>query len=190
MAHRQAGRALHDGAGARALNADTIRQCRWREPGGLEAALRIGAFLEEIGVELEAGPVADSVIPGMTVSCGRVRIDSQVPAFPGDLLHEAGHVAVSDPAIRSTLEAIETDPGEEMAAIAWSVAAAHATATPLDVLFFDEGYKGGAAALRTAFAGDGWVGVPMLAWFGMTAEPHRAAEWDMPAFPEMTRWLR
>ena len=68
----------------------------------------------------------------------------------------------------------QADPGDEMAAIAWSVAAAHACDIPLDTLFMDEGYRGGAAALRTAFRGDGNIGVPMLAFFGMTAEPRRA----------------
>ena len=158
------------------MNRGAIRQCRWREPGGLAEALRIGGFLEAIGIAVEAGPVGESVIPGMTVRLGRVRVDPQIAAYPGDLLHEAGHVAVSDPARRATIEAIPVDPGDEMAAIAWSVAAAKACGTALETLFFDDGYKGNAGALRAAF--------------GMTAEPRRAAEWGVPAFPEMTRWLR
>lgn len=172
------------------MNEAAIRQCRWREPGGLDEALRIGAFLDGIGIAVEAGPVGDSVLPGMTVLRGRVRVDPAVAAYPADLLHEAGHVAVSDPATRETIEAIETDPGDEMAAIAWSVAAARACGTALETLFFDDGYRGSAGALRTTFAEQGMVGVPMLAWFGMTAEPRLAEEWGMPAFPAMTRWLR
>ncbi len=172
------------------MNEAAIRQCRWREPGGLDEALRIGAFLQEIGVAVEAGPVSDSVLPGITVLRGRVRVDPAIAAYPADLLHEAGHVAVSDPQTRDAIETIAADPGDEMAAIAWSVAAAHACGTALETLFFDAGYRGNAAALRTAFGGNGMVGVPMLAWFGMTAEPHRAAEWGVPAFPAMTRWLR
>lgn len=172
------------------MNEAAIRQCRWREPGGLEAALRIGAFLAGIGIEIETGPVGESVLPGMTVLRGRVRVDPAIAAHPGDLLHEAGHVAVADPARRQAIEAVEVDPGDEMAAIAWSVAAAHACGIALETLFFDGGYKGGARALRTAFAGTGSVGVPLLACFGMTAEPRRAGEWGMPAFPAMARWLR
>ena len=172
------------------MNEAAIRQCRWREPGGLEEALRIGAFLQRIGIEVYAGPVGESVLPGMTVLRGQVHVDPRADSYPGDLLHEAGHVAVSDPATRASNEAIEADPGDEMAAIAWSVAAARACGTALETLFFDDGYKGNAAALRTAFSGNGYVGVPMLAWFGMTAEPHRAEELGVPAFPAMTRWLR
>ena len=172
------------------MNEAAVRQCRWIEPGGLDAALRIGAFLQEIGIEVEVGPVEGSVLPGMTVRRGRICVDPDIPAYPGDLLHEAGHVAVSDPATRDAIEAIEADPGDEMAAIAWSVAAAHACGIPLETLFFDEGYRGGAVALRKAFTGRAAVGVPMLASFEMTAEPHRAEEWGVPAFPAMSRWLR
>lgn len=172
------------------MNEAAIRQCRWREPGGIDEALRIGAFLERIGIAVETGPVGESVLPGMTVLRGRVRIDPETEAFPGDLLHEAGHIAVSDPATRGTMEAIESDPGDEMAAIAWSVAAARACGTTLETLFIDEGYRGGGASLRTAFADGAAVGVPMLAWFGMTVETHRAAVEGVPAFPAMTRWLR
>lgn len=172
------------------MNEAVVRRCCWRDPGGLDPALQIAAFLQEIGIELEADTVGDSVLPGMTVFRGRVRVDPATPAFPGDLLHEAGHVAVCDPAVRLSVERVETDPGDEMAAIAWSVAAARACGIPLETLFFDEGYKGGAGAFRTMFAGTGYVGVPMLAWFGMTAEPHRAEAEHVPAFPAMTRWLR
>ena len=172
------------------MNEAAVRQCRWREPGGIDAALQIAAFLDGIGIELEAARVDGSVLPGMTVFRGRVRIDPAVPGYPGDLLHEAGHVAVCDPAKRASLEWLEANPGEEMAAIAWSVAAAHACGIPLETLFFDEGYRGGAVALRKAFTGRAAVGVPMLASFEMTAEPHRAEEWGVPAFPAMSRWLR
>jgi len=172
------------------LNEAAIRRCRWREPGGIDAALRIGAFLDEIGIELEASAAEGSLLPGLGVFRGRVRIDPEAAAYPGDLLHEAGHLAVSDPATRHSIERIEADPGDEMAAIAWSVAAAHACDIALEILFFDDGYRGGASAYRKNFADKRYVGVPMLAWFGMTAEPHRAEEWGVPAFPAMTRWLR
>ena len=148
------------------------------------------AFLDGIGIELEAARVDGSVLPGMTVFRGRVRIDPAVPGYPGDLLHEAGHVAVCDPAKRASLEWLEANPGEEMAAIAWSVAGAPACGLPHEVVFLDDGDLGAAESFRENFAANRTLGVPMLAWYGMTAEVHRAKERGIPAFPAMTRWLR
>ena len=49
---------------------------------------------------------------------------------------------------------------------------------------------GGAAGLLAAFRrGDG-IGVPMLQFYGMTAEPHQAEALGLPRFPKMQRWLR
>ena len=70
------------------------------------------------------------------------------------------------------------------------VAAAGACGIPLAVLFHAHGYRGGGDALRVAFASGGWVGVPLLACYGMTAEPHRAAAQGKAPFPQMERWLR
>ncbi len=95
------------------------------------------------------------------------------------------------PEARAAQGPVTDDPGEEMAAIAWAVAAAKACGVALDVLFHDDGYKGGAAAMREAFADDkAPLGVLLLAWYGMTAEPHRAAEAGIPEFPAMQRRLR
>ena len=77
-----------------------------------------------------------------------------------------------------------------MAAIAWSWAAAVEIGLAPAVLFHDEGYRGGARAMIANFSAGRDVGVPMLAWFGMTAERGRAAESGMAPYPAMTRWLR
>ena len=174
------------------MDADDVADCTWLKPGGAEAAAAIVAFLREIGISVVIEPVrGDALIPGLAVSDGAVRIDPAVPVRPGDVLHEAGHLAVTKSDARAGLAQVSADAGEEMATIAWSVAAARASGVGLDVLFHDDGYKGGAAAMRDAFAdGRAGLGVPLLAWFGMTAEPHRAAETGIAAFPEMQRWLR
>src|SRR3954471_6762973 len=87
---------------------------------------RIAAFLAEIGVALRAGPVAEgSFLPGVTIERGAIVYDPSRPYHPGDLLHEAGHVAITEPQRRSALGGtMEEGGGEEMAAIAWSYAAA------------------------------------------------------------------
>lgn len=162
--------------------AAALDACHWREPGGAAAARVICSFLAGIGVELEVGPFdGPDLLPGLAVRRGSIRIDPSAEVFPGDLLHEAGHIAVTAPELRATLDQVGDDPGEEMAAIAWSVAAARACGVPLEVLFHPEGYKGGSAAMLAAFADNRGPGIPMLGWYGLG---------EIGAFPAMTRWLR
>ena len=148
-------------------------------------------FLSRIGIEvvLEKLP-EDTFLPAMTVRRGKLVVDPDRLRLPGDLLHEAGHIAVTDPALRPSLDAVSPDPGEEMAAIAWSWAAAVEIGLDPATLFHDEGYRGGAGAMIENFSEGRDVGVPMLAWFGMTAERRRAAEQGMAPYPVMARWLR
>lgn len=159
-----------------------IAACNWLPPGGKDAALRIADFLGQIGVPVIVEPVAKSLLAGIDVREGAVRIDPELAVYPGDLLHEAGHYAVTEPALRAGLASVADDPGEEMAAIAWSAAAATACGIDLAVLFHDGGYDGGSAAMRAAFAdGAAGPGAPLLAWYGMVAPE---------GYPAMARWLR
>ena len=151
---------------------------------------RILAFLARIGIAVALEPVGeDSFLPAMRLRAGALVVDPERLRWPGDLLHEAGHIAVTDPALRPTLDEASNDPGEEMAAIAWSWAAAIEIGLGPAIVFHAEGYGGG-GALAENFARGQYVGVPMLAWFGMTAEPHRAGEDGREPFPKMARWLR
>jgi hypothetical protein len=152
---------------------------------------QIVAFLDRIGIPVVIEPVAEaSLLPGVTVRYGTLVFDPDHLPYPGDLLHEAGHIAVTDPAIRATLDEIPSDPAEEMTAIAWSYAAAIEIGIDPAVVFHDDGYKGGGAYLIPAFTGGSAPGVPLLDYFGMTAEPRRAEERGMAPFPAMARWLR
>ncbi len=173
------------------IGPDAVAQCRWLEPGGTEAAQAICAFVQEIGIAVRIAPIAGrTFVPGMDVHQGGLRIDPEVAAYPGDLLHEAGHIAVIEQPRRAAVSDVGTDPAEEMAAIAWSVAAARACGVPLAVLFHPHGYRGGSQALIDAFAGDGSVGTPLLAWWGMTECPKPGEQPGARAFPAMARWLR
>jgi hypothetical protein len=151
----------------------------------------ITAFLERIGIPVIIEPVApDSLLPGVTVRRGALVFDPEAIPYPGDLLHEAGHIAVTDPAVRGTIEGVSDSPAEEISAIAWSYAAALEIGIDPAIVFHDDGYRGGGAYLIPAFQGGNAPGVPLLAWFGMTAEPRHAAERGMAPFPAMARWLR
>ena len=153
---------------------------------------RIVDFIERLGIAVEVGEVPDdSFLPGCTVRYGKI-IFNPDKVYTGDLLHEAGHIAVSPPETRWTQEAIEHNPAEEMATIAWSYAAALEMGLDPAILFHEQGYSGGGGYLVPAFEsepGNG-PGVPLLAWYGMTAEPKHAAARGIPAYPVMTRWFR
>jgi hypothetical protein len=145
-------------------------------------ANRIAGFLDEIGLPVCAGEIPDrTFLPGIHVAYGVLVVDEARLAYPGDLLHEAGHLAVALSARRNSLDGdTGDDGGEEMAAIAWSYAAALHLGLPPDVVFHQAGYGGGSRALIENFGSGRCVGVPFLKWIGLTGE----------AYPEMTRWLR
>jgi hypothetical protein len=150
---------------------------------------RIVAFLRGLGFVVEIAVLAgETFLPGIAVTGGRLRVDPARLAWPGDLLHEGGHLAVSDPARLD--DGVSDDPGEEMAALAWSFAAATHLGLDPSVPFHDGGYRGGGRALADAFAQGGYVGVPMLAWWGLTIEPHRATPGGPPPYPHMLAWRR
>lgn len=159
-----------------------LEGCLWREPGGLDAARTIQGFLAGIGIEMsvEAG-LGPTFLPGIDIRGGSLLVDPEVAAWPGDLLHEAGHIAVTEGALRAELRQPSADGGEEMAAIAWSVAAAKTCGIGLEVLFHDEGYKGDPLWLRGEFESGKPFGVPLLAWYGLTSQAE---------YPAMYRWLR
>ena len=160
----------------------TLADCTWQEPGGLDAALAIGAFLGQVGIDLRIVPVSGTqFLPGIVLDDGAIVIDPSVPCHPGDLLHEAGHLAVVPAENRVLMGAVDDNGGDEMAAIAWSVAACRACGLDLDVLFHPAGYKGGSNNMIADWSSGQPYGVPLLAWYGMTSSE---------AFPAMTRWLR
>ncbi len=150
---------------------------------------RIAAFLRSIGIPVEGAALEDETfLPGIAVVNGGLRVDPSRMAWPGDLLHEAGHLACGDPARRD--EGVSDDPGEEMAALAWSFAAATHLGLDPSVPFHQGGYRGGGAWLAETFSRGGYVGVPMLAMWGLTHEPHRAKTAGAPPYPHMLAWRR
>jgi hypothetical protein len=151
----------------------------------------LATFVRDVGIAVEAATLADAtLLPGLEIRRRRLRIDEDRLLYRSDILHEAGHVAVSDPASHHSPEFSSTDGGEEMAAIAWSYAAACRLGVAPDVVFHPQGYKGGAAALVENFTSGRYVGVPLLPWWGMTLEPRMAEAEGVAPYPRMLRWLR
>ena len=151
----------------------------------------LATFVRDIGIAIEAATLPDpTFLPGLDIRGGVVRIDESRLLYPGDILHEAGHVPVSDPATRHQPEFSSTDGGEKMAAIAWSYAAACRLGVAPDMVFHPQGYKGGAAALVENFTSGRYIGVPLLQWWGMAVEPRMAEAQGVAPYPHMLRWLR
>lgn len=153
---------------------------------------RIVPFLEGIGIPVAVAPVPDgSLLPGATVRGGTLIFDPDTLEWPGDLLHEAGHIAVSHPATRAGQAGIVHDQTEEMAAMAWSYAAAIALEIDPIHVFHAGGYHGGGTNYLESYRNGGTgIGVPMLQYYGMSAEPRQAAAFGRAPFPAMARWLR
>ena len=143
---------------------------------------RIVAFLGDIGIPVTLTPLPeDTLLPAMTVRCGTLLVDPARLTYPGDLLHEAGHIAVTDPAVRATLETVADDKSEEVAAICWSYAAARAIGLDAGIVFHGDGYRGNGASLAMGFELGIYIGLPLLVGYGLTTTA---------AYPAMARWLR
>lgn len=146
-----------------------------------EITVPIVGFLNRIGIETRAGEVpGDTFVPGIEVRNGTLIYDEAKLKYPGDLLHEAGHLAVMKPEERAKAnETVDTGPGEEMAAIAWSYAAAlHINIDP-KIVFHSDGYKGESQSILDNFANRHYFGVPLLDLWKMAEK-----------YPRMAKWLR
>lgn len=154
-------------------------------------------FIESIGIPVKyTTGISGTFLPGLRIEKGEILIDKDQPFYPGDLLHEAGHIAVIPESERITLcneniGARKDYAAEEMMSIAWSYAACCYLELDPHVVFHDKGYKNGGAAIAEDFGNGRYFGVPMLHWVGLTNDPARK---DNPPgavlFPEMIRWLR
>ena len=148
------------------------------------------SFVRGIGIPVVAEALHEpTFLPGLTIRAGVLLVDEARLLYPGDILHEAGHIAVASPENRSRLELIPTD-GDEVATLAWSYAAACILNIAPEVVFHPAGYTGGADALAENFRAGRPIGVPLLQLYGMTLVPRVAAERGLPAYPHMIRWVR
>jgi len=148
-------------------------------------------FLRGIGVTVRAEPLAeDGFLPAIVIRDGALLYDPARLAWPGDLLHEAGHMAMTDPDALPTAtkfgEAGQLD-GDELGAIAWSYAAALAAGIDPRVVFHDHGYRGQGAWYADVFATSPHPpGMPMLQYYGLARHKDEGGD----KYPAMKRWLR
>jgi len=151
---------------------------------------RLATFVRGIGIGVCAATLPpDTFLPGLAIRDGAILVDEARLAHPGDILHEAGHLAVADPAERNAPRLSPT-PGDEMTAIAWSYAALRYLGVDPAIVFHPEGYKGDSDAIIENFSAGRYFGVPLLQLYGMSCEPRLAVEKGVAPFPSMLRWLR
>lgn len=149
---------------------------------------RIVAFVQRIGIPVREGTVAgNSFLPAVSVIAGAVVFDRSRLQWPGDILHEAGHIAVMTPEARGG--EVPEDSALELAAMAWSYAAAIEIGIDPGVVFHEGGYHGGGPGLAQTYAMGLYIGLPELIAAGMAHSPASTSS-GAPVYPAMVRWLR
>jgi hypothetical protein len=156
----------------------------------------IAGFLNAVGIEvlprrLDGG----CFLPGILVERGRLLVDESALAYPGDLLHEAGHLAVAPADVRPTLSGEVVIPGADMNAVevqatAWAYAAVKHLGLGPEVLFHGGGYAGKSEGLIRTYALGVYPGAHHLQEFGMTATGEEARRLGVAPYPHMLKWLR
>lgn len=161
-----------------------------------EVASRIAGFLTEIGIEVVPAQLEhDSFLPGILVLSGKLLVDETKLIYPGDLLHEAGHLAVAPGDVRHSLSGEVIIPGAnmdvvEVQATAWAYAATVHLDLDSRVLFHEGGYKGQSEGLIITYGAGVYPGAYGLQELGMTAGRELAGRLGVAEYPHMLRWLR
>ena len=157
---------------------------------------RLTNFLQEIGITIVFRKLeGNCFLPGIQIISGEMHIDRDLLLYPGDILHEAGHIAIVSPQERHTLNDLSIGErpmreAEEMMAIAWSYAVAkHLNIDPF-LVFHDQGYKGGGSYIAESFEAGNYFGVPMLQWTGLAIERPDPDDPSRPVYPALLKWIR
>lgn len=151
---------------------------------------RLTSFVQSVGIEVQACSINwKTQFPGLDIKGGAVLVDQSQLIHPGNILHEAGHIAVHDPARRMETKFLPSK-GEELSALAWSYAAVVHLGLDAELVFYPGSYQGWDTTLIENFAEGRYVGVPLLQRYGMAAEPRQASELQVEPYPHMLRWVR
>ncbi|REE78859.1 hypothetical protein BX611_2996 [Lutibacter oceani] len=144
-------------------------------------------FLNSINIKIVEEKLPNNTfLPGISIKGNIILMDPEKLKYPGDLLHEAGHIAVTEEKIRPFIGTDKigsnwpTD-GDEIAAILWSYAASHHLNLNLEVVFHPNGYKNDSKWLIAQFSNKNYLGLPLLEWMSLC---------DKDEFPKMKKWLR
>lgn len=156
---------------------------------------KVLSFLDEIGINVVEKELDGTFLPGLSLGPNCIYIDYEKLLYPGDILHEAGHLAVTpttDRMVAGTTEMAAEWPtqGEEMATMLWSFAAARHLELPIEFVFHPNGYKNDSEWLISTYNSENYIGIPFLEWAGLSLGKERALKEGKEAFPVMQKWIR
>jgi hypothetical protein len=153
-------------------------------------------FLTDIGIEvIPLRLEQETFLPGILVEKGKLLVDEEKLTYPGDLLHEAGHLAVAPGDLRFSLSGEVLIPGVnmdeiEVQATAWAYAAVVYLGLEPKVLFHEGGYHGKSEGLISTYSFGVYPGAYGLQQIGMTVTGEAARKLGIAPFPNMIKWLR
>lgn len=151
---------------------------------------RMATHLAGIGIPvLPASSLLPANFPGLDIQNGCVLVDESRVVHAGDILHEAGHIAVTDEAHRRALR-LTPSGGEELSTMAWSYAMALHLGFSPDIVFYPESYSNFGDGLIETFGSGNYIGLPLMERWGMLVSPQKAAARNVEPYPHMLRWLR
>lgn len=158
--------------------------------------VKIADFLIEIGLEVQVAKLNDQTfLPGILIRKGKILVDEEKLLHPGDLLHEAGHLAIAPKDLRNTLSGeialSEFNSYEiESGADAWSYAALVYLDLDPRVVFHSNGYQGKSENLLFGFRVGVYPGANVLIKAGLAAVGENTAKLGGVHYPRMLKWLR
>lgn len=144
-------------------------------------------FLAEIGIPTEERKFeTPTFLPGILIDKGVLYYELDQLRYPGDLLHEAGHIALMTPEERPVIvgnvkEYRLPTQDDEMGVMAWTLAACKYLKLPPSIVFHENGYHGQSESLIYGYENGFAPGLPLLVWMGLTS---------YESFPSMTKWIR
>ncbi|MFW0718309.1 hypothetical protein [Pedobacter sp. N23S346] len=152
------------------------------------------SFLDDIGIEYSLAPITEETfLQGLKLKTGTLIIDTEKLLYPGDILHEAGHLACMPPNMRKemsdNLPSNDLHMGGEIMAIAWSYAACIQLNIDATVVFHKDGYKDASQSIIENFERSMFIGLPLLQWLGMAYDDQQAQILGVKPYPEMQKWL-
>lgn len=155
---------------------------------------KIIAFLQEIDLVVKRCKISEETfLPGIKIKRGEILVDEDKLTYPGDLIHEAGHIALTPKTEREKLngnvdEEQNSKDSLESGTILWSWAALTYLELDPEIVFHKGGYRGASEWFIENFTSGNYIGLPLLQWMELCK--HQDSDEDMPGFPHMIKWLR